>query len=138
MNPTYLTPTQEAGRDFVMRQIQGSVVMLNLLRFRTWADYSQTPELAPDAPISGEAAYQKYVAHTLPFLEASGGEILLMGQGGHFLVGPPNERWDAVLVIRQSSVQSFLAFQNNEAYLQGIGHRTAALEDARLLPIVQG
>ena len=27
--PTYLEPTQEAGRAFVMRQIEGSVVMLN-------------------------------------------------------------------------------------------------------------
>lgn len=138
MNKTYLAPTQEAGRDFVMRQLQGSVVMLNLLRFRAWADYSESPELAPDEPISGESAYRKYVEHTLPFLEASGGEILLMGQGGHFLIGPPDERWDAVLVIRQSSVQSFLAFQTNQEYQKGIGHRTAALEDSRLLPIVSG
>jgi hypothetical protein len=34
MEEKYLMPTQEAGRKFVMRQIQGSVVMLNLLRFR--------------------------------------------------------------------------------------------------------
>jgi len=30
----YLEPTQEAGRAFVMRGIEGEVVMLNLLRFR--------------------------------------------------------------------------------------------------------
>jgi len=75
--------------------------------------------------------------HTLPFLEASGGEVLFYGQGGAFLIGPADERWDAVMLVRQSSVQSFLAFASNQGYLSGIRHRAAALEDSRLLPMVQ-
>ena len=130
-------PTQEAGRDFIMRQIEGSVVMLNLIRFREIADYSATPKLMPGKPISGKKAYQLYIEHTLPFLTASGGEILFMGEGGMFLIGPTNERWDAVLLVRQKSVNSFLAFESNKDYMKGIGHRTAALEDSRLLPIVE-
>ena len=113
MKEKYLMPTQEAGRNFVMRQIQGSVVMLNLLRFRKMADYSTTPDLTPDEPISGEQAYQLYIEHTLPFLTESGGEILFMGKGGHFLIGPTDEYWDAVLLIRQKDVSSFLAFESN-------------------------
>lgn len=136
MEKNYLTPTREAGRDFIMRNISGSVVMLNLLRFRSYADYSETPELAPAEPISGEKAYQLYVEHTLPYLEKSGGEILFMGKGGSFLIGPADERWDAVLLIKQHSVERFLAFESNEDYMKGIGHRTAALEDSRLLPLV--
>ena len=137
MEEKYLMPTQEAGRKFIMRQIQGSVVMLNLLRFRETADYSDTPELAPAESISGKKAYQLYVEHTLPFLIKSGGEILFMGEGGDFLIGPVNERWDAVLLIRQNSVNSFLAFESDKDYMKGIGHRTAALADSRLLPIVE-
>src|ERR1700712_682867 len=104
MNETYLMPTQEAGRKFVMRQIKGSIVMLNLLRFRKMADYSANPELQPNEPVSGEKAYQIYIQHTLPFLTKSGGEILFMGEGGAFLIGPPNEYWDAVLLVKQRSV----------------------------------
>ncbi len=137
MQEKHLTPTQAAGRDFIMRQISGSVVMLNLLRFREIADYSETPELAPTEPISGQQAYQLYIQHTLPHLEKSGGEVVFMGNGGNFLIGPPNERWDAVLLIRQKSVESFMAFAQDEAYLKGMGHRTAALEDSRLLPLVE-
>ena len=133
----YLMPTQEAGRDFFMRKIEGSVVMLNLLRFREIADYSATPELMPNKPISGKSAYQLYIEHTLPFLAESGGEILFMGEGGAFLIGPQDEQWDVVLLIRQNSVNSFLAFESNQDYMKGIGHRTAALEDSRLLPIVE-
>ncbi len=111
--------------------------MLNLLRFREIADYSATPELAPEVAISGEKAYQLYIEHTKPHLLQSGGEIVFMGSGGNFLIGPPNERWDAVLLIRQKSVESFMAFARNEQYLSGIGHRTAALEDSRLLPLME-
>lgn len=137
MKEKYLMPTQEAGRNFVMRQIQGSVVMLNLLRFRKIADYSTTPDLNPGEPISGAQAYQLYIEHTLPFLTKSGGEILFMGEGGSFLIGPTDEHWDAVLLIRQKDVNSFLAFESNQDYMKGIGHRTAALEDSRLLPLVE-
>lgn len=137
MNEKYLMPTQEAGRAFVMRQIEGSIVMLNLIRFREIADYSATPELMPNKPISGKKAYQLYIEHTLPFLTESGGEILFMGEGGAFLIGPTNEHWDAVLLIRQNGVNTFLAFESNQNYMKGIGHRTAALEDSRLLPIIE-
>ena len=137
MDEKYLMPTQEAGRNFVMRQIQGSVVMLNLLQFREIADYSATPELMPETPISGKEAYQLYIEHTLPFLAKSGGEILFMGEGGDFLIGPTNERWDAVLLIKQSNVNSFLAFSSDEDYMKGMGHRTAALADSRLLPTTE-
>jgi hypothetical protein len=137
MENKYLSPTQEAGREFMMRKISGTVVKLNLLRFRGLADYSETPELAPNEPISGEMAYQLYIKHTLPYLTKSGGEILFMGKGGSFLIGPANECWDAVLLIRQSSVSSFLAFESNNDYMKGIGHRTAALEDSRLLPLAE-
>lgn len=137
MKEKYLMPTQEAGRNFVMSQIQGSVIMLNLLRFRKIADYSATPDLNPNEPISGEQAYKLYIEHTIPFLTISGGEILFMGKGGNFLIGPTDEYWDAVLLIRQKSVKSFLSFESDQDYMKGIGHRTAALEDSRLLPLVE-
>ena len=133
---TYLDVTQEQGRAFFTRGITGSVVMLNLLRFRPIADYSATLPLMPGAPISGEEAYRLYMDHTLPYLKASGGELLFYGRGGDFLIGPASERWDAAMLVRQASVSSFLAFASNPAYLAGMGHRTAALEDSRLLPLV--
>lgn len=134
---SYFEPTQEQGRAFFMRGIAGPVVMLNLLRFRAVADYSGSPLLAPPAPISGAEAFQRYIDHTMPFLKESGGELAFLGDGGAFVIGPPEERWDLVMLIRQAGVQSFMAFASNPAYLTGLGHRTAALEDSRLLPIVE-
>jgi hypothetical protein len=136
-NAKYLDVTEEAGRAFFMRRISGSVVMLNLLRFRAQADYSATPDLAPPEPIDGVAAYQRYIEHTLPLLRKSGGDVIFLGRGGPFLIGPPGERWDAVLLVRQRSVADFMAFASTPEYLAGLGHRTAALEDSRLLPLVE-
>ncbi len=131
----YLEPTQDSGRALVMRRIPGEVVMLNLLRYREVADYSTCPELAPGTPISGAAAFQRYIEHTLPFLRESGGDLLFLGAGGPFLIGPKAEHWDLAMLVRQNSVDSFLAFASNTGYLAGLGHRTAALEDSRLLPL---
>lgn len=133
----YLEVTQEAGRDFINRKMNGEVVMLNLLRFRTTADYSDSPELAPQDPITGTEAFQLYIDHTKPFLLETGGELLFLGKGGKFLIGPQNERWDMAMLIRQKSVESFLSFASHQGYLKGLGHRTAALEDSRLLPLVE-
>jgi hypothetical protein len=133
----YVEPTQESGRALVMRNIAGSVVMLNLLRFREIADYSATPELAPAAPITGAEAFQRYINETLPHLRESGGELLFLGEGGQFFIGPSSERWDLAMLVRQDSVASFFAFASNEAYLVGLAHRTAAIEDSRLLPLVE-
>lgn len=131
-----LEPTQAAGRAFIQRAIAGEVVMLNLLRFRAVADYSAHPELAPATPISGAEAYDCYIAHTLPHLKQSGGELMFLGSGGSFLIGPADESWDCVMLVRQSSVQSFLDFAANTDYLAGLGHRTAAVADSRLLPLI--
>jgi len=79
----YLEPTQESGRALMMRRIAGEIVMLNLLRFREVADYSTSPELAPSNTISGAAAYRRYIEHTLPFLHASGGELLFICWASH-------------------------------------------------------
>ena len=133
----HLDPSDASARRFFERGIEGPVAMLNLLRFREVADYSGSPELAPSSPISGSDAYDRYVRHTIPFLHATGGSLDFYGIGGHYFVGPSEERWDLVMLVRQASVDDFLAFASNPAYQAGLGHRTAALEDSRLLPIVE-
>jgi len=131
----YLDATQEAGKAFYQRHIEGPVIMLNLLKFKSVADYAQTPALAPADEISGKEAYRLYMDYTMPFLKESGGELIFYGKGGHYLIGPEAERWDAILLVKHKSVATFMEFATNKEYLKGMGHRTAALEDSRLLPM---
>jgi hypothetical protein len=132
----YLEPTAANVQRLVERNVTGPIAMLNLLRLRDVADYSSHPELAPSEPLTGRDAYQRYIEHTEPFLTASGGSVLFVGTGGNNFIGPVDERWDVVMLVQQASLDAFFAFASNEDYLAGIGHRVAAVEDSRLLPVV--
>ena len=133
---TYVHPTEESGKDFFVKfRGKGKFVMLNLLKFKKQADYSQHPELKSSKTISGREAYKLYMRYASPHLEASGGRLLYFGNCGDFVIGPQTVSWDAMLLVEHQSAERFLEFAQNKAYLQIAGHRTAALVDSRLLPI---
>ena len=131
----HVEPTEDQVRALRERGIEGPVQMLNLLRFREVADYSRSPDLAPDEPVSGAEAYAEYSRHTMPRLAEVGAEVVWMGRGGRPLIGPDDERWDLALLVRYPSAGAFLSMTSDPAYLAGVGHRTAAVEDSRLLPL---
>lgn len=131
----HIDASPEAGKKFYQKfHDKGKVVMLNLLKFRTTADYTNLEELKPAKDISGEEAYQMYMDSTLPELEKAGSRIIYFGKSKDFLIGPNSEKWDAVLLVEHKSVLKFMEFAQNPDYLKKAGHRTAALEDSRLLP----
>ena len=132
----YLEASPESGKDFYLKFHQkGKIVMLNLLKYRATADYSNLGHLKPKTEITGKEAYQLYMKLTQPELHKAGSKILFFGDSGHFLIGPDQESWDAVLLVEHESAERFIAFSQSEVYLKTAGHRTAALEDSRLLPI---
>ncbi|WP_192349987.1 DUF1330 domain-containing protein [Algoriphagus sp. Y33] len=131
----YIDASQEAGKRFYQNfHDKGKVVMLNLLRFRRIADYTNLERIKPTDEISGEEAYQLYMAGILPELEKAGSQIIYYGKSKNFLIGPDFEAWDAILLVEHESVSKFMEFAQQQDYLKNVGHRTAALEDSRLLP----
>jgi uncharacterized protein (DUF1330 family) len=132
----HIEPSQEALAAFFSSPPLGPVVMLNLLRFRDEADYTRSPQLAPSSPVSGEEAYRLYAGATMPFLAKAGADVIYQGKSNAFLIGPSDENWDLVLLVRYPDVQAFMGMVTNPDYLAGAGHRTAALLDSRLLPMI--
>jgi uncharacterized protein (DUF1330 family) len=131
----YIDADFEAGKNFYINFHQkGKIVMLNLLKFRQIADYSDFEDLKPTHEISGKEAYELYMKLTLPELKKAGSKLIYYGKCQDFLIGPTEEKWDAMLIVEHESAEKFIAFAQNEEYLKTIGHRNAALEDARLLP----
>ena len=131
----HISPTPGSIAAFTQQGLSGPIRMLNLLQFRDTADYSASPDLAPDEPISGAEAYQIYSAHTTPLLTGVGGKAIFMGTGGPLPIGPSEARWDRVLIIEYPDVAAFVAMTQDPKYYAGAGHRTAALADSRLLPM---
>lgn len=131
----YLDASQESGKRFYQEfHGKGKIVILNLLKFREKADYTNYEQLQPEEELGGEEAYQLYMDSTLPELQKAGSKILYYGKCKGFLIGPESEKWDAVLMVEHQSVLKFMEFAKNKDYLKSAGHRTAALEDSRLLP----
>ena len=134
----HIKATAEAGKEFYLDFLQkGEVTMLNLLKFKSKADYTDLESIKPNKDITGKEAYNLYTNNTLNELKQIGSEILFYGESKHFLIGPESEKWDAVLLIKHKSVQSFMEFAKSQNYLNNVGHRTAGLEDSRLLPTAE-
>ncbi|WP_299675242.1 DUF1330 domain-containing protein [uncultured Tenacibaculum sp.] len=132
----YVEVTQESGKEFFKNyQSKGRIVMLNLLKFKDVADYTDLETIKPDKEISGKEAYELYMTHTLPCIKKYGSEVLFKGNSGDFVIGPTEENWDYVLLVAHESVETFMKFAQDKEYLKTAGHRKAALLDSRLLPI---
>ncbi|WP_406612999.1 DUF1330 domain-containing protein [Neolewinella maritima] len=107
-----------------------------MIRFKSKADYTGIENLKPPREVTGLSAYQTYLERTLSCLDKFGSRILYYGRGHQFLIGPSDEKWDAILLVEHGSVAKFMELAKDPEYIRHAGHRTAALEDSRLLPTV--
>lgn len=134
----HINATTESGKAFYSKFLQkGKIVMLNLLKFKSKADYTNLESIKSQKDITGQEAYQLYTDNTLNELNRQGGRILFYGESKNFLIGPESEKWDAVLLVEHQSVQTFMKFAESNAYLNNVDHRTAGLDDSRLLPTTE-
>lgn len=112
------------------------VTMVNLLRFFPDARYADGSEPAGLPAVSGREAYlSRYIpAFDLVAAEHGGGRLLFAGAVTARLVGPPQERWDAVALVTYADITSFQGVVEDPRYLdEAETHRVAALQDWRLL-----
>ena len=122
-----------AGRiqGFVAAADDGApLVMINLLRYRERAQY---PPGSGADPCSGREAYQRYAAVALQKVASVGGRIVWMGQVAASVIAPEGEEWDDAVLVEYPSRKAFLAMIALPDYQAAAVHRTAALEDSRLI-----
>jgi len=104
------------------------VIMVNLLKFRETAAYKDGT-----AGCSGRKAYGLYAAVLVEILKEIRAEVVYLGKVHGSLIGPADESWDEVLLVRYPSITTFVAMIDSPAYKAVVKHRTAALEDSRLI-----
>lgn len=106
-------------------------VMLNLLRYRDQAEY---PEGSGFSPCTGrQAYYDRYAPVATGLVMAQGGRVVWLGHTVGNVVAPADERWDDVILVEYPSFASLQALFANPDYQAVVIHRTAALEDSRLI-----
>ena len=126
-------PTQEDLKKILQETPKDQpVVMLNLLRFRDRAEYQDASEAC-----SGRDAYKRYMKEAAACVKAVGAEVIWSGRSVGSLIAPPDETWDQVLLVRYPSTDAFLAMIEDPDYKGVLKHRTAALEDSRLVANVE-
>ncbi len=104
----------------------GSIVMVNLLRFKDLAD-------GIDEGASGAEAYGHYAAAVAPFLQGVGGRVLAAAVCEDSIIGPETAEWDMVALVEYPSRKAFLTMTTDPEYLKIHAHRVAALSDSRLI-----
>lgn len=126
-----IEPSREQLQAFTDQPDDGApIVMLNLLRYRAQADYSQHPR---QTPCSGRDAFKRYAKQSIACIEGVGGKVLFIGAALATVIGPEAEQWDDIFLVRYPSRRAFMEMLASAEYRAIAFHRSAALQDSRLV-----
>jgi uncharacterized protein (DUF1330 family) len=109
------------------------IIMINLLKFRNRANY---PADSGFAPCTGREAYQRYIAAAGPIIEKLGGGLHWIADVKCVVIGPLSESWDEALLVKYPTRKSFIDMVAMPEYQKAAVHRTAAVQDSRLIETV--
>jgi hypothetical protein len=115
MSETHLHPSTEQITALQGMDLEGPVVMINLLRFN---------------PDGGAAAYAEYGAAATPFLSNAQATIRFMGTVHTTIIGPTDEAWDEAILVEYPTLAAFFEMTGHPDYPSQL--RANALRDSRL------
>lgn len=130
-----VNPKKEQFAAFRALPNEGPIHMLNLVRFRERAAYEDGRRA------TGAEAYKAYARESGPVFERVGGRQFWIGRFEAMVIGPERERWDMVFIAEYPSAAAFVEMLRDPEYREAVKHRTAAVEDSRLIrlrPIAGG
>jgi uncharacterized protein (DUF1330 family) len=126
-------PTREAMAAFRELPPDRPVAMLNLLRFRERAAYSDDADPALARDVSGAEAYAAYGRAAAAPFERAGGRQTWLGRPQLTVIGPADEAWDVAFIAEYPSGAAFLDMLHDPEYQAAVVHRQAAVADSRLI-----
>ena len=125
----YVMPSKEAWEKIMAEDREGPIHMLNLIRYRDKAEYSDGRE----SDLTGEEAYGEYGRQTGPLVKKVGGNIVWRGNPEQTVVGAPEEAWDLAFIVEYPNLQAFMSMMRDPEYREIVKHREAAVLDSRLI-----
>jgi uncharacterized protein (DUF1330 family) len=129
---TCIDPTREQFDAFKALTRDQPIQMLNLVRVKAKAEY---PEDHPNhgKGMSGLDAYRAYGRETAALFRSLGGRQIWAGRPELVVTGPGDERWDLAFIAQYPDSHAFLAMVTDPKYREFVKHRTAGVEDSRLI-----
>ncbi len=123
---SHIDPSPEQIAGFSEAELEGPIVMLNLLRFKDSAGEGADG-------LTGEEAYRRYGEAVAENLARVGGSLLHLARCSATVIGPEFERWDLLALVSYPSRAAFLEMVSDPDFLAKHEYRTAALQDSRLI-----
>ena len=115
-----ITPNADQFLDYVNSDLDGEVVMVNLLKFKRAAESGDG---------SGADAYGRYSDAVVKMIEDQGGTVKWLGQARHVFIGDAEANdWDVVALVSYPNRQAFIDMVSTPAYNEAHTHREDGLE----------
>jgi uncharacterized protein (DUF1330 family) len=132
---SHIDPDREAWTQFRKLVSDQPIHMLNLVKVKPLATY---PEDHPDhgKGVTGLEAYRAYGRTTAHILKRVGGRQVWAGKPEVMVTGPQSEAWDICFIAEYPSPAAFIEMVRDPEYREFVKHRTAGVEDSRLLRLV--
>ena len=130
-NAVYPTSAQIAALQSDLSQ--KPVVMLNLLKFRAHAQYSDGRK----TDLTGQQAYGIYAEAMQKVVERGGGKFLFAGEVKYLPVGEVEYLWDIAALVEYPSAAAFVKIATSPEVAEIGVHRAAGLEGQLLICVSQ-
>jgi uncharacterized protein (DUF1330 family) len=124
----HINPSPESFKAFRELEREGPIQMLNLVKLKANATYEDATEA------TGAQAYATYGKLSGPIFRGLGGKIIWSGAPEVMLIGPEDgEEWHIAFIAEYPDIAAFVSMMRDPAYQAVTHHRTAAVENSRLI-----
>jgi len=118
-----INPNADQMAGFMDSSVEGPIAMVNLLKFKEKAEYSDERE----TDLSGVEAYGIYARGVAKTLAMVGGKMLFFGNVSRLMLGEVEELWDQVAIAQYPSRAAMLEMMQLPEYQAIHIHRDAGL-----------
>ena len=121
--------TAEDMQALLDQEMEGSVVMVHLLKFKDKAEYADGRE----TELTGAEAYGVYRRKMVERVTSVGGRLVFSGVVRHLVLGEVEEMWGEVLVVEFPSKETFAEVISSPEIAEWGMHRRAGLAGQLLI-----
>ena len=118
-----LSPKPEQIQALLESDLEGPVVMVNLLKFKERAEYADGRE----TDLSGREAYGLYGQAVSQIIREYDGEVIFVGDVTFLSLGQVEELWDEVAIAKYPNRAALWAMSTSSEWNEAAVHRAAGL-----------
>lgn len=123
-------PSKDQWQRVLGRPDDQPITLINFFKLNEMANYPEGSAETSER-ISGEEAFNRYAAVSMPALQQAGGSFLMMGSMDGGFLGE-DEDWDVVAIGQYPNKEAFLKLYGNPEYQKAFPHRSAACKDQKV------